>query len=312
MTLVDSLIPEYGGNWFNIRDIRNHLAVNICDIRDPYAISYLVRGQDFMFNLAGQTSHLGSMHDPFTDLSINAHAQLSILEACRKHNKDIKIVFASTRQIYGAPDYFPVDEKHPIRPIDINGINKFSGECYHLLYDKLYGIRSCALRLTNTFGPGMRIKDGRQTFLGMWIRNLIEQKPIVVFGDGKQLRDFNFVDDCVDALLIAGSSDEANGQAYNLGSNDKISLKDLAQLITNIGIEGQYQLAPFPPDRKMIDIGDYYADFSRIRAQLGWEPRIKLGEGLRLTVSYYEKYYSEYCDYGDIDRNTPEARAPTP
>jgi UDP-glucose 4-epimerase len=294
VTLVDSLMPEYGGNWFNIRDIRDEVTANICDVRDPYAMSYLVQRQDFLFNLAGQTSHLDSMDDPYTDLAINAQAQLSILEACRKYNKNIKLVFSSTRQIYGTPEYLPVDETHPICPVDINGINKFAGEWYHLVYHRVHGIRACALRLTNTFGPGMRVKDARQTFLGVWIRNLIEGKPILVFGDGMQLRDFNFVDDCVEAMLIAGSSDKANGQVFNLGSNDKIRLKDLASLITNLGIKGDYELVPFPTERKKIDIGDYYGDFSRIRTQLGWKPRISLREGLSATVAYYQKHHSHY------------------
>jgi dTDP-glucose 4,6-dehydratase/UDP-glucose 4-epimerase len=181
VTLVDSLIPQYGGNLFNIHDIKEKVTLNITDVRDPHAIAYLVQSQDFLFNLAGQTSHLDSMSDPQTDLDINASAQLSILEACRKYNSQITLVFASTHQLYGKPQYLPVDENHPIHPVDVNGINKLAGEWYHLLYDDVYDIRSCALRLTNTYGPGMRVKDARQTFLGIWIRQLIEGKPIQVF-----------------------------------------------------------------------------------------------------------------------------------
>ncbi len=169
-------------------------------------MEYLIQGKDYLFNLAGQTSHLDSMTNPGNDLEINATAQLSILEACRKHNTAIKIVFASTRQLYGKPEYLPVDEAHPVRPVDVNGINKLAGEWYHLLYNNIYGIRACALRLTNTYGPAMRVKDARQTFLGIWLRNMIEGKPIFVFGDGEQLRDFNYVDDVVDALLLAATS----------------------------------------------------------------------------------------------------------
>ena len=227
VTLVDSLIPQYGGNPFNIEDIRDKVSVNFCDVRDTHAMTYLIQGKDYLFNLAGQTSHLDSMTDPHTDLDINAAAQLSILEVCRKENPDIKIVFASTRQLYGKPDYLPVDEKHPIRPVDVNGINKLAGEWYHLLYNNVYGIRSCALRLTNTYGPGMRVKDARQTFLGIWIRLLLEGKPIKVFGDGLQLRDFTYVDDCIEALLLAGASDKANGKVYNLGGSEVIGLKEL-------------------------------------------------------------------------------------
>ncbi|HUI44930.1 MAG TPA: NAD-dependent epimerase/dehydratase family protein [Nitrospirota bacterium] len=287
VTLVDSLIPQYGGNLFNIHDIRDKVVVNITDVRDPHAMSHLIQGQDFLFNLAGQTSHLDSMNDPQTDLDINASAQLSILEACRKHNPRIRIVFASTRQVYGKPEYLPVDEKHPIKPVDVNGINKLAGEWYHLLYNNVYKIRACALRLTNTYGPGMRVKDARQTFLGIWIRNLIEGKPIQVFGDGLQIRDFNYVDDVVEALLLAAADAMAEGEVYNLGNREHINLKDLAALMVELNGSGSYQIIPFPPDRKAIDIGDYYSDFSKIHQVLGWAPRISLREGLRKSLDYY-------------------------
>ena len=296
VTLVDSLIPQYGGNLFNIEDIRDQVAVNVCDVRDPYAMNYLLKDKDFLFNLAGQTSHMDSMADPQTDLEINAAAQLSILEACRKTNPGIKIVFASTRQLYGKPDYLPVDEKHPIRPVDVNGINKLAGEWYHLLYNNVYGIRACALRLTNTYGPGMRVKDARQTFLGIWLRLLIEGKPIKVFGDGLQLRDFNYVDDCVQAMLLAGASDVANGKVYNLGSSEVISLKDLAGLLIDLGLNGTFELIPFPPERKAIDIGDYYSDFSLITQELGWQPKVDLREGLQRTLEYYQTHLRHYLD----------------
>lgn len=294
VTIVDSLIPQYGGNVFNIYDIRNKVTVNVCDVRDPFAMAYLLEGKDYLFNLAGQTSHMDSMADPQTDLDINANAQLSILEACRKVNTTIKIVFASTRQLYGKPDYLPVDEKHPIRPVDVNGINKLAGEWYHLLYNNIYGIRACALRLTNTYGPGMRVKDARQTFLGIWLRLLIEGKPIQIFGDGLQLRDFNYVDDCVNALLISGASDKSNGKVYNLGSSEVVGLKDLAELMVHIESSSSYELVPFPPERKVIDIGDYYSDFNLIKSELGWEPKINLKEGLRRTLAFYKTNRQHY------------------
>ncbi|MBW4487533.1 MAG: NAD-dependent epimerase/dehydratase family protein [Trichocoleus desertorum ATA4-8-CV12] len=294
VTLVDSLIPQYGGNLFNIHDIKDDVNINITDVRDPYAMAYLVQGQDFLFNLAGQTSHIDSMTDPLTDLNINASAQLSILEACRRHNPKIKIIFASTRQLYGKPEYLPVDEKHSIRPVDVNGINKLAGEWYHLLYNNVYQIQACALRLTNTYGPGMRVKDARQTFLGVWIRNLIEGKPIQVFGDGAQLRDFNYVDDTVEALLRAAIDPKANGEVFNLGSSEYINLKDLAELMVELYGEGNYELVPFPPDRKAIDIGDYYSDYSKINQALGWSPIVSLREGLKQTLAYYIQHKSYY------------------
>jgi len=272
------------------------VTVNVCDVRDPYSMRYLIQGKDYLFNLAGQTSHMDSMSNPQTDLEINVAAQLSILEACRKSNLGIKIVFASTRQLYGKPDYLPVDEKHPTRPVDINGINKLAGEQYHLLYNNVHGIRACALRITNTYGPGMRVKDARQTFLGIWVRLLIEGKPIKVFGDGLQLRDFNYVDDCVKALLLAGASDLANGKVYNLGSREVIGLKDLADMMVNLGFGGNFELVPFPPERSAIDIGDHYGDFSLISEELGWSPKINLKDGLRRSLEYYQAYHPYYWD----------------
>ncbi|HAO68136.1 MAG TPA: NAD-dependent epimerase [Verrucomicrobiales bacterium] len=294
VTIVDSLIPQYGGSLFNIENIREMVHVNVCDVRDPHAMKHLVQGKDFLFNLAGQTSHIDSMTDPQTDLEINASAQLSILEACRLNNPEIKIVFASTRQLYGKPDYLPVDEKHPVRPVDVNGINKLAGEWYHLLYNNVYGIRACALRLTNTYGPGMRVKDARQTFLGIWVRQLLEGTPIKVFGDGEQLRDFNYVDDCVNALLLAGANEQANGKVYNLGSPEVIGLKALAEQIVSLGFGGSYELVPFPEERKAIDIGDYYSDFSLISMELGWLPEVNLQKGLLNTIEYYSKHKSAY------------------
>ena len=294
VTLVDSLIPQYGGNPFNIDDIRESVTINVCDVRDPFAMNYHLKDKDYLFNLAGQTSHMESMTDPKTDLDINAAAQLSILEACRKVNPGIRVVFASTRQIYGKPAYLPVDEDHPISPVDVNGINKLAGEWYHLLYSKVYGIRSTVLRLTNTYGPGMRVKDARQTFLGIWIKQLIEDQTIKVFGDGLQLRDFNFVDDCVEAFLLSGVKDEAIGKVYNLGSNEVINLKDLAAKMIDIMPGRAYEIVPFPPERKAIDIGDYYSDFSLISRELGWVPHISLDEGLRRSINYYREFHQHY------------------
>src|SRR5437899_1930912 len=296
VTLVDSLIPQYGGNPFNIADLESAVAVNICDVRDHHTMPYLLRDKDYLFNLAGQTSHLDSMLDPHTDLAINTTAQLSILEACRKVNPGIKIVFASTRQLYGKPEYLPVDERHPIRPVDINGINKQAGEWYHRLYHSVYGIRACVLRLTNTYGQGMRVRDARQMFLGIWVRRLIEGQPIQVYGDGSQVRDFNHVDDCVDALLLAAQSDVAYGKVYNLGSAEVISLKDLAHLMVSLGYGGAYEMVPFPPDRKAIDLGAYYGDFALIQRELGWAPKVSLSGGWKKTVDFSGQQAKQYWE----------------
>lgn len=293
VTVVDSLIPEYGGNLRNLHDLENNIHLNISDVRDAYSMKYLVQGKDLVFNLAGQTSHMDSMSDPLTDLEINTRAQLSILEALRNHNTAAKIVFASTRQIYGTPDYLPVDEEHPKRPMDVNGINKIAGEDYHLLYNRVYGIRACALRLTNTYGPGMRIKDARQTFVGVWIRRLLDGQPFEVWG-GDQLRDFNYVEDVVDAFLMAAVNPLADGRVFNLGSAEVVSLKQLAELLISIHQGGSFDIRGFPSERKKIDIGDYYSDFSRIRSTLGWEPRVSLAAGLTKTVAYFREHGSFY------------------
>ena len=296
--LVDSMIPEYGGNLFNIAGIESLVKVNLVDVRDEYHVTTLVQDQDYLFNLAGQTSHLDSMRDPYTDLEINCRAQLSILEACRRHNPTVKIVYASTRQIYGVPNYLPVDERHRQRPVDVNGVNKMAGEWYHIVYNSAYGLRTCALRLTNTYGPRMRVKDARQTFLGWWLRQLIEGEEIQVFGDGRQVRDFTYVDDVVDAFLMAAVSDGCNGEIFNLGGDGPISLRGLADLLLSINGGGRFSTVPFPSEHKAIDIGDYYADDQKIRSSLGWHAKISLREGLGQTLHYYREHRGHYWEHG--------------
>ncbi len=291
--LVDSLIADYGGNLRNLHGIERQVEVNLADVRDPHVLPVLLRGQDVLFNLAGQTSHLDSVRDPETDLEINCRAQLSILEACRHHNPGVRIVFASTRQVYGRPDYLPVDERHPVRPIDVNGINKCAGEWYHRLYHDLHGLRTSVLRLTNTIGPRMRIKDARQTFLGVWIRRLLERKPLEVWG-GAQIRDFTYVDDCVRALVLAAANPAATGQVFNLGGHERVTLTDLARLLIEVNGSGRLVSRQFPAERKKIDIGDYYADWSLIRDTLGWAPRVSLREALRRTLAYYRRELPHY------------------
>ena len=294
VTVVDSLIPEYGGNLRNLHDLRDKIVVNLSDVRDPFSINELIKGQDYLFNLAGQTSHLDSMNDPLTDLDINAKAQLSILEACRKNNPNIRIVFASTRQIYGKPQYLPVDEKHPLNPIDVNGVNKIAGEQYHLLYNQAHGIRSSVLRLTNTYGPRMRIKDARQTFLGIWIRNLLEGKPIQVYGDGQQRRDYNYVDDLLDALVLASTENKAIGKVFNLGAPDPMSLKETAEIMcSEIGV-ASWNLVPFPEDRKAIDVGDFTCDYSSFSSAFGWKPKIKFADGIKRSFEYFKNEIEYY------------------
>lgn len=294
VTIIDSMIPEYGGNMRNIHEISDKITVNFSDVRDPFSINQLISEQDYLFNLAGQTSHLDSMEEPFTDLDINAKAQLSILEACRKHNPDIRIIFASTRQIYGKPKYLPVDEKHPCHPVDVNGINKMAGEWYHILYHDVYGIPTSVLRLTNTYGPRMRIKDARQTFLGIWIRNLLEKKPIQVYGNGLQRRDYNYIDDVVDALLIAATRPEARGKIFNLGAPEPLSLEDTARLMCKLNDGASYEKIPFPEERKAIDVGDFVCDYKAFQSTFDWDPKVNFQEGISKSIDYYRKNLDYY------------------
>jgi len=295
ITIIDSLIPEYGGNLQNIDAIKSSVDIKLLDVRDIEKAKEIIKKTDFIFNMAGQTSHMDSMSDPYTDLEINSLAQLSILESVRNYNPDAKVIFASTRQIYGKPDYLPVDESHPIRPVDVNGINKNAGEQYHLLYNQVYDIKTTVLRLTNTYGPGMRIKDARQTFVGIWIKNLIENVEFEVWG-GDQLRDFNYVEDVVDAFLISAISENSNGQIFNLGSSEVISLSELAKKISSANGGGKFKVKEFPSERKKIDIGDYYSDSSKIKNMLGWQPNINLDEGLIKTMEFYKKYGEHYLN----------------
>ena len=293
VTVIDSLIPDYGGNLFNVENIRDRIQINVSDVRDTHSLRHLVLGKDYLFNLAGQTSHLDSMKNPMPDLEINCQAQLSILETCRTSNPKIKIVFASTRQIYGRPAQLPVDEAHPLNPVDVNGINKMAGEKYHLLYNDVYGIPATALRLTNTIGPRMRIKDARQTFVGLWVRQLLEGTPISVWG-GKQLRDFTDVEDAADAFLMAAASPSTNGKVFNLGGTEVIDLAALATLMVEVNGSGEFEVREFPADRQAIDIGDYYGDFSKIRTELGWEPKRSLRETVETTLGYFRETLANY------------------
>jgi UDP-glucose 4-epimerase len=233
------------------------------------------------------------MTAPEEDLAINCTAQLQLLEACRAVNPGIAVVHAGTRQIYGRPDYFPVDERHPLRPVDVNGVNKMAGEAYHLLYRDVYGIKTRSLRLTNVYGPGMRIKDARQTFLGIWLRRVIEGEAFEVWG-GEQRRDLLYVDDAAEAFLFAAITPEAEGLALNIGGDEPVSLAVLAEALIEANGGGRYEIREFPPERKRIDIGDFLTDDSRFRAVCGWRPRFGLAEGLRLSLDYYRGRLASY------------------
>jgi UDP-glucose 4-epimerase len=304
--LVDSLIPDYGGNLFNIDGFADRLRVNIADIRQQTTMNYLVRDREVIFNLAGQVSHIDSMREPYTDLEINCRSQLTLLEACRHHNPGVKVIFAGTRQVYGRPDSLPVTESHLVRPTDVNGINKAAGEYYHLVYNNVFGIRACSLRLTNVYGPRQLISHNRQGFIGWFIRLAIEDRPIQIYGDGSQLRDFVFVDDAADAFLRAGADDACNGEVFNVGGDRPISHRDLSAMLVAVAGTGRVEYVEWPKDKKAIDIGSFYADSSKFRRATGWIPEVGLEDGLRRTVEFYRKHYTRYVTVSeDIAREEP-------
>jgi UDP-glucose 4-epimerase len=294
--LVDSLIPEYGGNLFNIDGINARVHMNVADVRQQSTMNYLVQGCEVIFNLAGQVSHIDSMREPFADLEINCHGQLTVLEACRHNNPHAKLVYAGTRQVYGRPDSLPVSETHLVRPTDVNGINKAAGEYYHLVYNNVFGIRACSLRLTNVYGPRQLIKHNRQGFIGWFIRLAIENATIHIYGDGSQLRDLVFVDDAVEAFLLAGADDRLNGEVFNIGGDQPISHRDLTSLLLKVAGSGRVEYVPWPQEKKAIDIGDFYADSSKFKHATGWKTTVGLEDGLRRTVDFYRKHWDCYVD----------------
>ena len=296
VTIVDAMLPGAGGNLANVAAIRDRVQINISDVRDPVSFRYLVRGQRYLFNLAGQVSHIDSMRDPFADLEINCRAQLAMMEACREHNPAIRVVHTATRQQYGRARTLPIPEDHVQDPVDVNGINSIAGESYHILYHRVYGIRTTSLRLTNTYGPRMLIRHNRQTALGWLIRLAVEGRTIELFGDGEQRRDFNYVDDVVEAILLAATNPAAEGEIFNLGG-EPVSLRETVDLlVAEAGSAGGYRLVPFPPERKAIDIGDVFTDYTKIGHVLGWRPRMPLRAGLAHAVAFYREHWDQYAN----------------
>ena len=292
--IVDSLLPDYGGSLFNVAGLEDRLRVNIADVRQGTTMNYLVRGREVIFNLAGQVSHIDSMRDPHTDLDINCRSQLTILEACRQHNPETKVVFAGTRQIYGRPDRLPVDETHLVRPTDINGINKAAGENYHIVYNNVFGVRACSLRLTNVYGPRQLIRHNRQGFIGWFIRLALEGREIQIYGDGSQVRDFVYVDDVSDAFLRAGCCDECNGDVFNVGGTEPISHRDLVALLLTAAGQGTMQFVAWPDEKRRIDIGSFYSDSTKFMKATGWQPEVSLAEGFTRTLEYYREHFAQY------------------
>ncbi len=294
ITLVDALLPGLGGNPYNIEEIKDRVSVHISDIGNQECITRLVSGVDYIFNLASTTSHIDSMNNPQWDLAINCGSQLTLLEACRQFNPHVKVVFTSTRQVYGKPLYFPVDEHHRVSPPDINGIHQLAAENYHQLYHRIYGIRAVCLRLTNVYGPRQLLWHNRQSFIAWFIRQAIDGEVIELFGEGRQRRDLNYVDDVVEALLLAGASEAAEGHIFNLGGEEAISLAELAEILISITGRGSLRAVPFPHERQLIDIGNFHASFRKIETALGWRPRTPIREGLRRTIEFYRQHRDHY------------------
>jgi len=287
------MAPEAGGNFANIADIQGGVRVNIADIRDREALRHLLAGQDFLFDLAAQTSHLDSMNAPEHDLAVNCTAQLQLLELCRAVVPEIAIVHAGTRQIYGRPQYLPVDEAHPLRPADVNGVNKMAGEAYHLLFHDVYGLNTRSLRLTNVYGPGMRIKDARQNFLGIWLRRALEGAAFELWG-GEQRRELLYVEDAAEAFLTAALCRDTAGLALNVGGEAPYTLLALAEALVRANGSGQFERREFPDERKRIDIGDFVTDDRRFRELTGWAPRVGLDDGLASSLDYYRRHLASY------------------
>lgn len=294
--IVDALLPDQGGNPFNLDGIADQMKVVHADIGDDYVANHLVGGVDIIFNLAGHVSHLDSVLYPHRDLQLNCAAQLTLLEACRSYNPRVKIVFTSTRQVYGRPDRLPISEAHRVAPLDINGIHKLAAEHYHLLYQRLYGIPSVCLRLTNIYGPRQLLAHKRQGFIGWFVRQALTGGIIELYGEGRQRRDIIYIDDVVDALLLTGCSEKVNGEIFNLGGNEPVSLADIASELIMLTGRGSVGAVPFPPEQQLIEIGNCYLSSQKIERMLGWRPGTSWRDGLARTVEFYRAYLPHYLE----------------
>jgi UDP-glucose 4-epimerase len=295
VVVIDSLVERHGANPANLVPDGDHSApderITVVDadigavgrpeVRDAAASAEIV------FNLAGQVSHVDSMEDPLFDLEVNTASQFRFLDVLRRENPSARVIYTSTRQIFGKPRYLPVDEDHPVAPVDVNGITKYATEQLHLLYHEVYGLRASAVRLTNVFGPRQRLRDDLQGFLPIFVRRALADEPITVFGEGEQQRDCLYVDDVVDCLLLAAASDDAPGQIFNVGNDERLSLSAIADAVVAAAGSGRVEHVPWPPDRDAIDIGSYFGDSSKAKRMLGWAPRTSFADGIARTLAFY-------------------------
>lgn len=293
VTVIDCELPESGANPFNVSEGPASLEITTGDIGDATLIRRLVAGKSFIFNLAGTLSHTDSMRQPLRDLYSNCSAHVVLLEACRETNPAARILFTGTRGQYGNPQKTPVDEAHPLVSADVNGINKSAGEAYHLLYARHYGMHACSLRLSNTYGPRHQMRHHRQGVLNWFVRRVLDGDPILLFGDGKQVRDVHYVDDVVEAMLMTLASDKSKGEIYNLGGTP-LSLRQVADLLIELNQGGQIEFKSFPPEFKWVEVGDFIADYSKIRDSIGWQPRVQPREGFEKTLRFYRQNRPQY------------------
>ncbi len=294
VTVLDNLNPGQGGNSTNLDGVQKAIEILIGDQADAELVGGLVRGQAVVFNLCGRGAHADSMRDPFGDLYANGTAQLTLLEAVRQHNPNARVVFAGTRSQYGRTVRLPVSEDHPQVPVDINGAHKVAAERYHLIYHAAHGIRACSLRLTNIYGPRQLMAHGRQGFMNWFMRRAMDGEEILVYGDGAQLRDLLYVDDAVEAFLLAGLEPAADGRAFNIASGEGVSVRRLAEATAAAAGRGSVRMVEYPTDQRPIEVGDYVANITAARHTLGWEPRVPLEDGLSRTIAYFEPRRDQY------------------
>jgi UDP-glucose 4-epimerase len=315
VTVVDAKVRGCGANEHNLHPVRGDVRLLIRDIADASEFGSVLASADVIFNLAGEVSHIHSMRFPERDAQLNAIAQLRFVQECARMAPGVRIVYAGTRQIYGVPRYLPVDEQHPVSPVDINGIHKYSAMMYHLLYARGGALESVVLRLTNVYGPRMALNEPCQGVLSTFVRRLLLGQPIEVFGDGKQLRDPLYVDDAVETFLLAGREPSPASSVYNVGGPAALELREIAQTACRAAGAPPPVCRPFPPERKPIDIGSYRTDSSRIARELGWRASTPFDTGIARTLEYYRAQLGHYLDAGSdgaqcrlLDQAAPERR----
>lgn len=294
VTLVDAMIPEYGGNLFNIKPVEDEVTINFSDVCDQHAMNWIVRDQDYVFHLAGLGSHVLSMTNPHPDIEINIKGTLVVMEALRYFNPGAKLVYTGTRGQYGSAVMLPVNESAPMNPKGIYEISNLTAEKIILAYHNMYGIRSVLLRLTNTYGPRAQMKHSHYGVANWFVRLALDNNTIPIFGDGKVLRDFLYVDDCVGAILEAVVCEPAYGDVFNIGMGKPTGILELAELIIEVSGTGCWQFAPYTPERKLQEPGDFYSDVSKISEVIGWQPSTHLRKGLKITVDYYREHRKHY------------------